>query len=52
MRLMNKVFRLYVSKFIMVYFDDNLIYSKSKSEHLDHLTQITMVLNQDKLFVI
>jgi hypothetical protein len=37
MYLMSKVFMEYLDKFVMVFIDDILIYSRSKEEHEDHL---------------
>jgi Reverse transcriptase (RNA-dependent DNA polymerase) len=44
MMLMNNVFHEYLDKFIIIYLDDILIYSKSKEEHLQHLRQVLTIL--------
>nr|GEW47951.1 putative reverse transcriptase domain-containing protein [Tanacetum cinerariifolium] len=50
MDLMNHVCKLYLDKFIIVFIDDILVYSKSKEEHEVHLKLILELLEKDKLF--
>jgi len=48
--LMNSVFKPFLRKFILVFFDDILIYSPSMEAHLEHLTQTLDLLRQHQLF--
>ncbi|CAM8977654.1 unnamed protein product [Rhodiola kirilowii] len=50
MRLMNHVLRAYIGRFVVVHFDDILINSRSKEEHLDHIKQVLDVLRKEKLY--
>lgn len=49
--LMNEIFRPYLRKFILVFFDDILVYSTSWSSHLQHLKLVFETLQQHSLFV-
>ena len=51
MDLMNRIFRPYLDKFIIVFIDDILIYSTSESEHDDHLRIVMQTLKNHELYV-
>ena len=48
--LMNRVFHPYLDKFMVVFIDDILIYSKSREEHTKHLRTMLSTLANHKLY--
>ena len=50
MRLMNHVLRHFIGKFVVVCFDDILIYSRNESKHSDHIRQVLQVLRDAQLY--
>ncbi|GJX12966.1 putative reverse transcriptase domain-containing protein [Tanacetum coccineum] len=50
MDLMNRVCKPYLDKFVIVFIDDILIYSKDKKEHEEHLKAILELLKKEKLY--
>jgi hypothetical protein len=50
MNLMNKIFMPYLDKFVIVFMDDILIYSKNKEDHAKHLRIGLQVLREHKLY--
>ncbi|GJX16364.1 putative reverse transcriptase domain-containing protein [Tanacetum coccineum] len=47
---MNRVCKPYLDKFVIIFIDDILIYSKSKEEHAEHLKLILELLKKEELY--
>jgi hypothetical protein len=50
MYLMNKVFMEYLNKFVVVFIDDILVYSRSEEEHEEHLRLALQKLRENMLY--
>ena len=50
MTLMNSLFPDYLDKFVLVFMDDILIYSKNEEKHKQHLKQVFEILREHKLY--
>ncbi|GKA52732.1 putative reverse transcriptase domain-containing protein [Tanacetum coccineum] len=50
MDLMNRVCKPYLDKFVIVFIDDILIYSRNKKEHKEHLKAILELLKKEELY--
>ncbi|KAF5468680.1 hypothetical protein F2P56_012817 [Juglans regia] len=48
--LMNEVFKTFLRQFVILFFDDILVYSKDMASHLIHLTTILKTLEANQLF--
>jgi len=48
--IMNRVFKPYFDKFVVVFIDDVLVYSRTKKEHAKHLCTVFKTLEEHKLY--
>jgi hypothetical protein len=51
MRVMMQVLKPFLGKFVVVCFDDILIFSRSVQEHLGHVKQVLKVLRTEQLYI-
>ena len=51
MGLMHQVLKPLIGRFVVVYFDDILIYSRNLEEHLNHVREVMETLRANKLFI-
>lgn len=50
MRLMTRVFIPFMGEFVVVYFDNIMVYNMSKEEHLEHLQMVFCTLREQQFY--
>jgi hypothetical protein len=50
MRVMNQIFRPFIGKLVVVYFDDIVIYSSDPETHIQHIPEVLLVLRREKFY--
>ena len=48
--LMNKILKPFLQCFVLVFFDDILVYSRNEEDHFEHLGAVLRILRKHKLF--
>ena len=47
---MSRLFQPFIGRFVVIYLDDILVYSKTPQEHLEHLEQVFQILKREQLY--
>ena len=47
---MNRVFKIYLDSFVIIYIEDILVYLKNEGDQMNHLTVVLQVLKENQLF--
>ena len=50
-RLMNPILKPFIGKFVVVYFNDILIYSKTEAAHYNYVREVLAVLQANELYI-
>jgi len=50
MDYMNRIFKPFLDKFVEVFIDDILIYSRTREEHAEHLRTVLNILREKQLY--
>ena len=50
MNMMNNVLSIFLDKFVLVFIDDILVYSKNEAEHEDNLRKVMKILREHQLY--
>ena len=48
--LMNSIFKSFLRKFVLVFFDDILIYNKYWKDHVEHVDRVLQLLEEKQLY--
>ena len=51
MRMVNQILQLVIGRFVVLYFDDILIYSTTKDDHIMHLREVLQALHETELYI-